>query len=66
MIKENLTRNELAFIGDSYNDLSAFDVCGHSFAMSHADGEIKSRARYVTKSVAEAVKEVIKFNNRQS
>ena len=66
MRKENLTRNEVAFIGDSYNDLSAFEVCGHSFAMSHADGEIKSRARYVTKSVAEAVKEVIKFNNRQS
>ncbi len=66
MRKENLNRNEVAFIGDSYNDLSAFEVCDHSFAMSHADGEIRNRARYITKSVAEAVAEVIKFNDRQS
>ena len=61
-----INKSEVAYIGDSYNDLSAFKVCEHSFAMSHADGEIRNRARYITKSVAEAVAEVIKFNDRQS
>ena len=63
MEKEKLTRDEVAFIGDSYNDLSAFKVCEYSFAMSHADDKIKSKAKYVVESVAEAVTKVVEFNN---
>ena len=63
MEKEKLTRDEVAFIGDSYNDLSGFEVCEYSFAMSHADDKIKSKAKYVVESVAEAVTKVVEFNN---
>lgn len=62
MEKEKLKRNEIAFIGDSYNDISGFEVCDYSFAMSHADSYIKEKAGFVVESVAEAVKKVIDLN----
>lgn len=62
MEKENLKRNEIAFIGDSYNDISGFEVCDYSFAMSHADDYIKDRAEFVVESVSDAVKKVIELN----
>ena len=58
-----INKSEVAYIGDSYNDLSGFEVCEYSFAMSHADDKIKSKAKYVVESVAEAVTKVVEFNN---
>jgi Cof subfamily protein (haloacid dehalogenase superfamily) len=63
MEKENLKEDEVAFIGDSYNDISAFEVCRYSFAMSHADDFIKSRAAFVVENVADAVDKVIRMND---
>ena len=62
MEKERLKENEVAFIGDSYNDVSGFEVCKYSFAMSHADEFIKSKAVFVVDSVADAVERVLKIN----
>ena len=62
MEKKNLKENEVAFIGDSYNDISGFEACKYSFAMSHADDFIKSRAAFVVDTVADAVDTVIKIN----
>ena len=62
MEKEKLKENEVAFIGDSYNDVSGFEVCKYSFAMSHADEFIKSKAVFVVDSVADAVERVLKIN----
>ena len=66
MEKENLKENEVAFIGDSYNDVSGFEVCKYSFAMSHADDFIKNRAAFVVDSVADAVEKVIKINKEKA
>ena len=63
MEKENLKNDEVAFIGDSYNDISGFEVCRYSFAMSHADDFIKNRAAFVVENVAEAVEKVIRINS---
>ncbi len=62
MEKKNLKENEVAFIGDSYNDVSGFEACKYSFAMSHADDFIKNKAAFVVDSVADAVDTVIKIN----
>ena len=60
---KNLKRDEVAFIGDSYNDLSGFQACEHSFAMSHADLEIRKNAKYTVEDVAEAIDKVLEINN---
>ena len=62
MEKKNFGENEVAFIGDSYNDISGFEACKYSFAMSHADDFIKSKAAFVVDSVADAVEKVISIN----
>lgn len=38
-------------IGDSWNDLDMFEVCGLAIAMSHADAEVRARADDVTTDV---------------
>ena len=58
-----INKSEVAYIGDSYNDLSAFKVCEHSFAMSHADENVKKEAKYQVESVSEAVELVLNINN---
>jgi len=55
-----LVPDEVACIGDSYNDLSMFKVAGHSFAMRHSDDQIKSEAKYVVDNVAEAIQFCLK------
>lgn len=37
-------------IGDDYNDISMFDVTGFSVAMGNANEDVKSKAKYITKS----------------
>ena len=65
MEKESLKENEVAFIGDSYNDISGFEACKYSFAMSHADDFIKSKAEFVVDTVADAVAAVIRINREK-
>ena len=57
-----ISPDEAAYIGDSYNDLPGFEVCRYSFAMAHSEGNIKDRAAFVVKSVAEAADKVIEIN----
>jgi Cof subfamily protein (haloacid dehalogenase superfamily) len=59
-----ISPEEAAYIGDSYNDLPAFEVCKHSFAMSHSEEQIKQKAVYIVKNVAEAVNKVIEINKK--
>lgn len=47
--------HEVACIGDSFNDISMFDVTPHSFAMHHAHPDVKKTATYVVDSVADAI-----------
>lgn len=46
---------EIACIGDSYNDIPMFSLTPHSFAMSQADDAVKNHAHYVVNHVKDAV-----------
>ncbi len=48
LLKEfQLQSEEVACIGDSYNDIPMFFLTPHSFAMSQADDAVKEHANYV-------------------
>lgn len=54
MARNNITSDAVLAIGDSYNDLSMFDVAGMSVAMGGADAPIQARASAVTNGCDEA------------
>lgn len=54
-----LSREDVFVIGDSENDVSMFAAAGFSFAMSHADAEVKRLANAAVDSVAEAIEGVM-------
>lgn len=58
--KLGIKPNEIACVGDSYNDLSMFELTPYSFAMENADDAVKKHASYIVPSVAEAVKIALK------
>ncbi|WP_453997311.1 HAD family hydrolase [Bacillus nitroreducens] len=62
----SLQPEEIACIGDSYNDIPMFQLTPYSFAMSTAHEDVKKEANYVVHSVAEAVEFVIKENSKQN
>ena len=52
-------------IGDDYNDISMFNVTGLSVAMGNANDDVKSKAKYITKSnndegVAKVLEKILK------
>ncbi|WP_369902803.1 HAD family hydrolase [Bacillus manliponensis] len=66
LLKEfNLQPEEIACIGDSYNDIPMFELTPHSFAMAEADDAVKQHAAHVVSSVKEAVQYVISHNKHQ-
>ena len=44
--------------GDNYNDISMLDKAEYTFAMSHADDEVRSHAMYETKDVEATVRKI--------
>lgn len=50
-----ITPEEVAVIGDNYNDLPMFKVFKHSYVMEEADPRLKKFAKNEVKSVAEAI-----------
>jgi Cof subfamily protein (haloacid dehalogenase superfamily) len=57
-----LSADEVACIGDQFNDVSMFGVTPHSFAMSHGPAAVQGKASHVVDSVAKAVRWVIAHN----
>jgi Cof subfamily protein (haloacid dehalogenase superfamily) len=57
-----LQPEEIACIGDSYNDISMFQLTPHSFVMEIADPEVKKYATHTVSSVAEAAQWVQQYN----
>ncbi|MFG6149665.1 HAD family hydrolase [Halobacillus sp. B23F22_1] len=53
-----LEPNEIACIGDSFNDLPMFSVTPHSYAMSSAHPEVQKKAEYVVDHVYEAIEDL--------
>ena len=60
----DISPDEAAYIGDSYNDLPGFEVCKYSFAMAHSEESIKEKAAFVVKNVAEAADKVMEINRK--
>jgi Cof subfamily protein (haloacid dehalogenase superfamily) len=58
----NLQLDEIAVVGDSYNDISMFKVTPFSFAMDHGDEEVRQHANYVVSKVDEVVDFILKYN----
>jgi Cof subfamily protein (haloacid dehalogenase superfamily) len=61
-----LQADEIACIGDSFNDVSMFGITPHSFAMAGAHPDVKKAANYQVHSVAEALARIKAYNNGQS
>jgi hypothetical protein len=54
-LKDNISLDEVAVIGDSHNDISMFEITKHSYAMNEADDEVKRKALNVVNNVKDAV-----------
>ncbi|MFC0270652.1 Cof-type HAD-IIB family hydrolase [Metabacillus herbersteinensis] len=54
--------DEIACIGDSFNDIPMFQLTPHSFAMDIALPQVKKEAAYVVSSVSEAIEKVLELN----
>jgi len=62
--KLGLTLDEVAVIGDSYNDVSMLKVTPNSFVMSHGDLEVQKEGTYIVESVAEAIEKILELNKK--
>jgi Cof subfamily protein (haloacid dehalogenase superfamily) len=62
----SLKPEEIACIGDSFNDIPMFRLTPYSFVMETAHDEVKKEAKFVVQSVAEAVEMILKENSKQS
>ncbi|MFS0823808.1 HAD family hydrolase [Bacillus sp. 1P02SD] len=61
----SLKPEEMACIGDSFNDIPMFRITPYSFVMSTAHDDVKKEANYEVESVAEAVEMILKQNSKQ-
>jgi Cof subfamily protein (haloacid dehalogenase superfamily) len=57
-----LKPEEIACVGDSFNDIPMFQLTPNSFAISHAHEDVKKEAAYVVESVSEAVNIILEKN----
>lgn len=62
----NISADEVACFGDSFNDLSMFKVTPHSFAMAHSKKAIRDQARHIVDSVAQGIQWVADYNRSLS
>ena len=60
-LKENLTMNQIAYIGDDVNDIPVLKMVGFSFAPNDASEEVKRNVRFITlrKGGEGAVREMV-------
>lgn len=60
-----LKPEEIACVGDSFNDIPMFKLTPNSFVISHAHEDVKKEATYVVETVSEAVKMILEKNVRE-
>lgn len=61
----SLKPEEIACIGDSFNDIPMFRLTPHSFVMATAHDDVKTEGKFVVDSVAEAIEMILKENSKQ-
>lgn len=60
----NVSKYEIATVGDSYNDIPMFIQSGASFALESGDNAARAIARYGVKDVAECIYTCIEMNKK--
>ena len=60
--KENIIEENVYAIGDSWNDISMFEVVKNSFTFHHVEDELKKYATYLVSSVSECINKFILKN----
>ncbi|MGL5973540.1 MAG: Cof-type HAD-IIB family hydrolase [Oscillospiraceae bacterium] len=55
MEKELVSKDEIYTIGDSWNDISMFNVTENSFTFKNAEKELQQHAKYLVDSVSECI-----------
>jgi len=65
MDQYNIREEEVACVGDSYNDLSLFQITPHSFAMKHSEKKVRDSANYTVESVREVAQYILRYNQQQ-
>lgn len=61
----HIKANEVACIGDSFNDVPMLEMTPYSFAMENALPGVKDKANYIVKSVSEAIEMILKINHQE-
>lgn len=56
---EGINRKKLFAIGDSWNDVSMFNITPHSFTLHYVEDELKEKANHVIGSVTECIEQYI-------
>lgn len=59
-----ISMNEIATVGDSYNDIPMFECSGVSFALESGDSEARAIAKYCVKDVSECIYACIESNKK--
>lgn len=62
----HVSGDEIAVIGDNYNDISMFKESNHVFCMAQADDEVKAYANYVVEDVAKCIERCLEINEELS
>ena len=50
---------DISVIGDSYNDLSMFEITKNSYTFNHAEKDVQANANNIVESVAECINNII-------
>lgn len=58
----NITLDEIAYVGDSGNDICVFENLKHSFCIKHAREDVKKYCNNLVEDVSEAVSKVLSYN----
>lgn len=61
-----ISRDEIACIGDSFNDIPMFQLTKNSYAMSTAHPDVKKEATHVVETVADAIHSILERNKIMS
>lgn len=62
----DIKEDEVAYIGDSGNDVSCFEKFKYSYCMSHSRSDVKEHAAVIVDSVSDAIEHVLKINNEEN
>lgn len=60
--KYKIDNKNIYTIGDSYNDVSMFNITGNSFAFHHCEEDLKKNAKFIVNNVAECIEDYMLGN----